>query len=89
MPSASASATSRWCSASLDGLGLVHEHDRDVVADRVAALEPGVVQRALALEVEQRALVVGARQDLEQLRVEGHAQFSWDSARMSVSTSSV
>src|SRR6478672_2555920 len=70
-------------------LRLVHQHDRDVVPDRVATLEARVVQRALALEVEERALVVRARQDLEQLRCEGHDQFSCDSARMSASTSSV
>src|SRR5689334_802649 len=72
----------------VDRLGLVHQHDRDVVTDGVPTLQTRVVERALTLEVEQRTLVVGARQDLEQLRVEGHV-FSYESARMSESTSSV
>src|SRR4051812_3687003 len=54
------------------GLGLVDEHDRDVVADRVAPLQPGVVERLLVGEVEQRALVLGTGQDLHELRVERH-----------------
>src|SRR4051812_30108256 len=54
------------------GLGLVDEHDRDVVADRVAPLQPGVVERLLVGEVEQRALVLGTGQDLHELGVECH-----------------
>src|SRR3954452_1420372 len=62
----------------VDRLGLVDEHDRDVVADRVPALEARVVQRVLRLEVEERALVLRAREDLEQLNVQGHAvTFPW------------
>jgi hypothetical protein len=53
------------------GLGLVDQHDRDVVLDRVPALEPRVVERVLALEVQQRALVLRARQDVEELRIQG------------------
>ena len=60
----------------VDRLGLVDEHDRDVVLDGVAALQPRVVERVLVLEVQERALVVGAGEDLEQLGVEGHG---WDS----------
>src|SRR4029453_15397098 len=56
----------------VDGLGLVDKHDRDVFADGVAALEPGVVQRVLVLEVEQRPLVLRAGEDLEELGVECH-----------------
>jgi len=56
----------------VDRLRLVDEHHRDVVADGVAPLEARVVQGLLVLEVEQRALVLGAGQDVEQLRVEGH-----------------
>src|SRR5690554_5915861 len=55
-----------------DGLGLVDEHDRDVVGDGVPALQPGVVEALLVLEVEERTLVLGAGEDLEQLGVEGH-----------------
>src|SRR5918995_172775 len=56
----------------VDGLGLVDQHDRDVLADGVAALEPRVVERVLVLEVEQRALVLRAGEDLEELGVECH-----------------
>ena len=69
----SALATSRVVLGVVDGLGLVDQHDRDVVAHRVAPLQPRVVERRLVLEVEQRALVLRAREDLEQLRVERHA----------------
>src|SRR5680860_765150 len=54
------------------GLRLVDEHDRDVVPHRVTAMQPRVVQRVLVGEVEQRALVLGAGEDLEQLGVECH-----------------
>src|SRR5690606_31597517 len=56
-----------------DGLGLVDQHDRDVVADGVAPLQPRVVEALLVGEVEERALVLGTGEDLEQLRVERHA----------------
>src|SRR5260370_374786 len=59
-----------------DGLRFVDEHDRDVVADGVAALEPRVVQRRFVGEVQQRPLVLGAGQDVEQFRVEGHGRQS-------------
>ena len=72
MPSASALAEQARVLGVVDRLGLVDQHDRDVVADRVAALEARVVERRLVLEVEQRALVLRAREDLEQLRVERH-----------------
>ena len=72
MPSASALASSRSCSAVVDRLGLVDQHDRDVLADGVAPLQAGVVERVLVGEVEQRALVLGAGEDLEELGVECH-----------------
>ena len=56
----------------VDRLGLVDEHDRDVVLDPVAPVQARVVERVLVLEVEQRPLVLGAGEDLQQLRVEGH-----------------
>ena len=56
----------------VDSLGFVDEHDRDVVSHGVAALEARVVQGALVLEVEERALVLGAGEDLEQLCIQGH-----------------
>src|SRR4051812_27118267 len=40
----------------VDRLGLVDQHDRDVVADPVAPLVAWVVQRVLRLEVEERTL---------------------------------
>ena len=55
----------------VDRLGLVDQHDRDVVLDRVATLQAGVVERVLALEVEERTLVLGAGEDVEQLRGRG------------------
>ena len=67
MPSASALASEPVVLGVVDRLGLVDEHDRDVVLDRVAPLEARVVERVLVLEVEQRALVLGAGEDLEQL----------------------
>src|SRR5919106_469008 len=56
----------------VDGLGLVDQHDRDVLTDGVAPLQAGVVERVLVGEVEQRPLVLGAGQDREELRVECH-----------------
>src|SRR5437879_6430743 len=56
----------------VDGLRLVDEHHGDVVLDRVAPLEPGVVERVLVLEVEERALVLGTGEDLEQLGRDWH-----------------
>jgi hypothetical protein len=56
----------------IDRGGLVDQHDGDVVADLVPALEAGVVERLLRFEVQQRALVLRARQDFEELGVEGH-----------------
>src|SRR3546814_13916706 len=56
----------------VDRLGLVDQHDRYVVTDGVAALQARVVERVLVLEVQERALVVRAGQDLEELGVEGH-----------------
>src|SRR5205807_2278772 len=50
-----------------DALGLVDEHDRDVVLDEIAPLEARVVQRVLVGEVQQRALVLRTGEDLEQL----------------------
>src|SRR5438876_5197787 len=51
----------------VDGLRLVDEHHWDVVLHCIAPLEPGVVERVLVLEVEERALVLGIGEDLEQL----------------------
>ena len=56
----------------VDRLGLVDQHDRDVVAHLVATLEAGVVERRFVFEVQERSLVLGAREDLQQLRVERH-----------------
>ena len=58
----------------VDGLGLVDQHDRDVVADRVAALEARVVEGRPRRRSRERALVLGAGEDLEQLRIERHGQ---------------
>ena len=58
----------------VDRLGLVDEHDGDPVPDRVAALGAGVVERVLVGEVEERAPVGGAGQDLQQAGVERHGR---------------
>ena len=63
----------------VDRLGLVDQHDGMSSWMRVAALEARVVERVLVLEVEQRALVLGAGEDLEQLGVEGHGSVSFGS----------
>src|SRR5581483_11490681 len=55
-----------------DRLGLVDEHDRDVVADGVPPVQPRVVQGVLVDEIQQRTLVLRARQDRKQLGVECH-----------------
>ena len=68
------SARSRVVFGIVDGLGLVDQHDRDVVLDAVAPLQPRVVQRALVGEVQQRALVFGTGEDLQQLRVQRHGE---------------
>ena len=52
----------------VDRLGLVDQHHRDVVADRVATLQARVVERVLVGEVVQRPLVLRAGEDLEQRR---------------------
>src|SRR6185437_7964159 len=56
----------------VDGGRLVDEHDRDVVLHVVTPLEPRVVERRFVREVEERPLVLGAREDLEQFRIKGH-----------------
>src|SRR6478672_7668435 len=60
----------------VDRLGLVDQHDRDVVAHCVAALQTRVVEARLVLEVEQRPLVLRAREDLQKLRVQRHRHSS-------------
>ena len=72
MPSAAAFFVSQRVFGVVDGLGFVDEHDRDVVLHEVAPLQPRVVERVLVGEVQQRALVLGAGEDLEQFRVERH-----------------
>ena len=56
---------------------LVDQHVGDAVCDRIAPLEPRVVQAVLVCEVEQRALVLRACQHLEQERVECHRFLSY------------
>src|SRR6478735_2836665 len=60
----------------VDDRRLVDQHHRDVVADVVAATKTRVVEDRLALEVVQRALVVGAREDFEQLGRQRHVMYS-------------
>src|SRR5207237_8285047 len=45
-----------------DGLGLVDEHDGDVVANGVAPFQARVVQGVLVLEVQEATLFLRARQ---------------------------
>src|SRR3954452_17529981 len=54
----------------VDRLGLVDEHDRDVVLDGVLALQARVVQHLFALEVQEGAFVLRASEDVQQLGVE-------------------
>src|SRR5438552_9366004 len=56
----------------VDRLRLVDEHHGDVVLDRVTPLEARVVERVLVREVEQRTLVLGTGEDLEQLGGDWH-----------------
>src|SRR5258708_24809424 len=53
-------------------LGFVDQHDRDVVPDGVTQSQSRVVERVFIGEVVERAFVLGAGQDLEEVRVEGH-----------------
>ena len=55
---------------------LVDQHDRDVVDDLVDALQARVVEDVLVVEEEQRALVLGAGQELDQERVQRHRSFT-------------
>ena len=71
-PPASALAVRRACSASSTARRLVDQHDRDAVPHRVAAVEPGVVEQVLVGEVQERALVLGTGQHIDQERVERH-----------------
>src|SRR3954469_8813650 len=57
----------------VDGVGVVDQEVGDVAVEHaVTPLEARVVERVLVGEVQERALVVGAREDLEQLGVERH-----------------
>ena len=55
-----------------DGHGFVDEHYRDAVADLVLTVQTRVIQKVVGFEVEQRALVLRTREDLEQAGIEGH-----------------
>ena len=72
MPSASALAIRRSCSASSTVVASSTSMHRDVVAHGVAAAQPRVVEAVLVGEVQQRSLVLGAGQHLEQQRVQRH-----------------
>ncbi len=56
----------------VERLCLVDQHDRDVIHDRVPETQPWVIEALFGLEVEKRALVTRASQDLEQLWCECH-----------------
>ncbi len=56
----------------VDCLRLVDQHDGNVVDDRVPQLQPRVVEALLVLEIEERALVARAGQNIEQLCRECH-----------------
>src|ERR1700722_8804945 len=57
----------------VDRFGIVDQHVGDVAVEHaVTPLQTRVVQRVLVGEVQERALVVGAREDLEQFGVERH-----------------
>ena len=83
MPSLSAFFVSRACSGVVDGLGVVDEQIGDVAVEHaVPPVQSRVVQRLFVGEVQERALVLRAREDLEQFRVERHgAQTSGDARR--------
>ena len=84
-------ASSRVVLGVVDRLGVVDQQIGDVAVEHaVPTLQARVVQRVLVGEVEQRALVFGARENLEQLRVERHARATVRTRpRMSASTSAV
>ena len=66
--SRSCSASSTVSASSISMIGMSS-------CTRYRRLQPRVVQRVLVGEVEQRALVLGAGEDLEQLRVQRHREF--------------
>ena len=55
-----------------DGLGIVRQHDRHVVADLITASQPRVVQQLLVGEVQQTALVDWADKYVEQRLFQCH-----------------
>src|SRR5262245_32437052 len=74
----------------VDSLGVFDQQVGDVAVEHaVPALQPLVVQRLLVGEVEQRALVLRARKNLEQLRVECHVPEDIYSDRTIPKTSAV
>ena len=54
----------------ISGLGLFDEHLRNVVLDAVLPLQARVVEHLFGREEQQRTLVFGARENLEELGVE-------------------
>ena len=63
--------TSGPLSLRLDG-GLDDQHDRDVVFDWIHALALVALQRGAVLDELHLGLAVGAGQNLEQFRIDGH-----------------
>src|SRR5205823_5417684 len=69
-----AAAGREGCAAELvvlDG-GFVDEHDRNVVLDRIHALTGRAFQCGPVLDQCHRCLAVGARENFEQLLIDGH-----------------
>lgn len=52
--------------------GFIYQHDRYVVFDRIDAPALRALQRGAALDELDLRLAVGARQNLEQLRIDRH-----------------
>src|SRR5438067_2127435 len=69
---------------SLEPLGFIDEHDRDVVLDPIAQLARPAYERVLRLGQDHLALALRAGEDLEQLLADGHGPSSSFSGPSSV-----
>src|SRR5438093_11998945 len=71
-------------SGSLEPLGFIDEHDRDVVLDPIAELARPADERVLRLGQDHLALALRAGEDLQQLLADGHGPSSSFSGPSSV-----
>src|ERR1700722_15453788 len=69
-------AAHRWTSRSRQWLGLVDQHHRDILADRINQLARAAREAVLLLGHLQFALALGTGENIEQLLADGHRKTS-------------